>query len=98
MNTDHTLHGVQFQWNSDKEDSNWRKHSITFVSACEVFFDPFLYAVEADEVDGELRGTVIGLTTDWQMFYVVYTFREDIIRLISARSVTRTERLTYENQ
>ncbi len=98
MNVNRTIHGIQFQWNSDKSESNWHKHGVTFVSACDVFFDPFLYALEEDEIEGEIREAVIGLTANWQTLYVVYSFREDIIRLISTRTVTRTERLKYENQ
>ena len=98
MNVNRTIHGVQFQWGSDKADSNWYKHKVTFESACEIFFDPFLHALEEEEVEGELRGSVIGLTANWQILYVVYSFRGDIIRLISARTVTRTDRLKYENQ
>jgi uncharacterized DUF497 family protein len=53
----------------------------------------------SDEViAGELRETILGLTTTWQLLYVVYILRDDIIRIISARFATNVEREVYENQ
>ena len=49
-------------------------------------------------IDDELRETIIGLTPNWQMLYVVYVMRNEVIRIISARIATNTERQTYENQ
>ena len=66
--------------------------------ACEAFFDPFVCYLDEEVVDGELRETVIGLTTTWQLLYVVYVLRDDIIRIVSARLVTKAEREIYENQ
>ena len=47
---------------------------------------------------GEMREAVIGMTADWQVLYVVFVERDNAIRTISARPVTRQERLQYENQ
>ena len=53
----------------------------------------------SDEViDGELRETIIGLTPNWQLMYAVYVMRDEIVRIISARTVTNAEREAYENQ
>ena len=98
MNVRYSFHNIAFQWDSQKSTSNLRKHSITFESACEAFFDPFVYYLNDETIDGELRETIIGLNTNWQLLYVVYILRDDIIRVISARLVTNTERETYENQ
>ena len=96
---EHILHEILFEWDSRKAGSNLRKHGLHFESACEVFFDPFLLAVEEDEtVAGELREKVIGLTRGWKLLYVVYVMREDRIRLVSAREATAAERLLYETQ
>ena len=46
---------------------------------------------------GEEREAVVGMTQGWQLLVVVYTFREDCIRLISARPVTSQERRAYED-
>lgn len=98
MDVRYTLHSIHFQWHSDKALSNLRKHGVSFETACEVFFDPFLQPSDDEYVDGEVRERVIGMTVNWQLLYVVYTLREDAIRLVSARPVTRQERKEYENQ
>ncbi|MFZ5909712.1 MAG: BrnT family toxin [Chloroflexota bacterium] len=98
MNVKYALHNIVFEWDSQKAATNIRKHSITFELACEAFFDPFVRYLDDEVVDGELRETIIGLATNWQLLYVVYVMREDVIRVISARLVTNAERETYENQ
>jgi uncharacterized DUF497 family protein len=98
MNVKYSLHNVAFEWDSRKATANFRKHDISFELACEAFFDPFVCFLDNETVEGELRDTIIGLTTTWQLLYIVYVLREDIIRIISARLVTNAERETYENQ
>jgi uncharacterized DUF497 family protein len=46
---------------------------------------------------GEKRETAIGLTEGWHLLAVVYTFREEAIRIISARPVSPGERRIYED-
>ncbi len=54
--------------------------------------------VDEEDVEGELRESVIGMTVDWRLLYVVYVMHEDVVRIISARVVTATERKRYEEQ
>lgn len=98
MNVKYTLYNVAFEWDSYKAAANLRKHSITFELACEAFFDPFLYYLDDEVVESELRETFIGLTTNWQLLYVVFVTRHDVFRIVSARLVTNVEREAYENQ
>jgi len=50
-----------------------------------------------EETDDEFREAIIGMTVAWKLLYVVYTMRkEDRIRMISARPVTKGERKKYE--
>ena len=93
-----SLQGIRFEWDDEKERANKRKHGVDFVTACEVFFDPFLRVVEVTEESGETRAVVIGLTVGWRLLYVVYTEREDVLRIISARPVVAAERKYYEDQ
>jgi hypothetical protein len=98
MNVRYTLHSIAFEWDSRKAAANFRKHEVSFELACEAFFDPFVCYLDEEVVDGELRESIIGLTTTWQLLYVVYVFRDDMIRIISARPVTKIEREGYEDQ
>ena len=98
MNVKYTLHNVAFEWDSQKAVTNLRKHGVSFELACESFFDPFLQRLDDEVIDEELRESIIGLSANWQMLYVIYVMRDDIIRIVSARLVTNTERETYEHQ
>jgi uncharacterized protein len=98
VNVRYSLHNIVFEWDNHKAAANTRKHSVTFELACETFFDPFVRYLEDETIDGELRETIIGLSTNWQLLYVVYVMHDDIIRIITARLVTGAEREIYENQ
>lgn len=98
MNIQYTLHGIDFEWDSDKASFNLQKHGVSFETACEVFHDPFVRVVDEEVVDDESREGATGMTIDWRLLYVVYVWREEIIRIISARPVTKAERKQYEEQ
>jgi uncharacterized protein len=89
--------GQRFVWDSEKGASNLKKHGVSFETACEVFFDPFVY-VEDARVSEEDRDAAIGMTEDWTLLLVVHLYREDeTIRIISARRATAQEKGTYED-
>lgn len=94
--------GQIFEWSADKAAANLLKHGITFEKACEVFFDPFVYLVDATDREDEARDAAIGFSNDLSMLYVVHLVREgselESIRIISARAATPQERSQYENQ
>jgi uncharacterized DUF497 family protein len=98
MNVRHTLQNVAFEWDSQKAAANIRKHKVKFELACEAFFDPFVCYLDEEIVGTELRERLVGLTTTWLMLYIVYVMRDDVIRIISARTATREEREMYENK
>lgn len=98
METNYALNGISFEWDNHKAILNLHKHRISFEVACEAFFDPFVYYLGEETLDEEDRETIIGITPKRQLLYVVYVMRKDVIRIISARMVTNTERRQYENQ
>ena len=51
-----------------------------------------------DVVGGERREIVIGMTVDWRILRVLYIYRRDQIRVVSACPVTTQERKAYEDQ
>lgn len=90
--------GIQLEWDDDKALSNLEKHGVSFETACDVFFDPFVVTLERQEAEGEVRSVIVGMTAYWQVLYVVHTVRKDeVFRLISARPATRSEHRRYEN-
>ena len=98
MNIGYNLQDINFEWDEMKADSNIQKHKVSFEAACEVFFDPFVQSRNAEFIDDEWRETIVGATENMRLLYVAYTLRDDKIRLISARNITKPERNEYENQ
>jgi len=98
MNVKYTLHGIRFEWNARKAASNIKDHGIPFETACEAFFDPFVFAVDESVHPAERRDAIIGMTVNWRLVYVVYVLKGDVIRIISARSATKPERRQYEDR
>ncbi len=98
MDVTYILQAIRFQWDSDKAIQNLRKHGIDFEAACETFFDLLVFCLESEIVSNEERERLIGLTYTYKLLYVVYTERDDVICIISARPVTIKERMRYENR
>lgn len=99
MKIECSLHGILFEWDSNKSETNLYKHGIAFENACEVFFDPFLQMMEPEIHNGQVREAIVGMTMNWKLLYVVYTMRSDeIFRIISVRPITKQERKQYEEQ
>ena len=99
MDKHFTLNGISFVWDQVKAEKNQAKHNgISFEQATHSFFDPFLRITDASRND-EAREAIIGMDKQWNLLFVVHILLEknDVIRIISARKVTRTEREFYEN-
>ena len=90
---------MRFEWDDWKNESNRKKHGISFETATEVFYDPSFLQTEDRIVDGELRWHTIGHVAGFYLLLVVHTLVEDgeeVIRIISAREATVHERGKYE--
>ena len=86
---------MDFEWDPIKAQANRRKHKVDFADVTGVFDDP-LALTRAFAYPGELRYVTIGMDTLGQTVVVVYTWRDERIRLISARRATPRERRAYE--
>ncbi|MBD1858555.1 MULTISPECIES: BrnT family toxin [Leptolyngbya] len=84
-----------YQWNRDKAAANLRKHGIDFADAVFVFSDDLAITIPDERFDEE-RFVTIGVDAFGRVLVVVYTLRDDEIRVISARRATRQERQQYE--
>lgn len=85
---------MQFEWDENKNRSNFRKHGIDFADAAMVFFDTDRIEALDERNYCEDRIQTIGVVNDFVLF-VVYTIREFNYRMISARRATKYERETY---
>ena len=86
---------VRVVWDPRKAESNPRKHGIRFSDAEAVLLDPFALTREDSGARGEQRFVSIRTDTSGRIVVVVYAFRSQTIRLISARNATRSERNSY---
>lgn len=86
---------MEFEWDQNKADSNFRTHRVRFEYATRIFDDPFrIEREDCSEDYEESRFQVIGMVES-RLLFVVYTDRDDVIRLISARKATAHERRQY---
>ncbi|WP_299411479.1 BrnT family toxin [Acaryochloris sp. IP29b_bin.148] len=88
---------MEVEWDPNKAAINQQKHGVRFADAEAVLFDPNALSFEDMAAQGEQRFVVIGMDHLWRLLVVVYTYRDNRIRLISARSATRSERRNYES-
>ena len=88
---------MDYQWDSAKAIANLRKHNIDFADAVSVFSDPFAITVEDKRFEEE-RFITVGLDAFGRILVVVYTWRGDEIRLISAHNAARAERQQYSEE
>jgi uncharacterized protein len=86
---------MAYQWDRNKAEINLRKHGINFADAVSVFSDDLSITLLDQRFDEE-RFITIGLDALGRVLVVVYAWRGQKIRLISARPATRQERRQYE--
>ena len=88
---------MEFEWDEKKAAANLAKHGVSFEEAKNIFDDPlYVDFYDPDHYFDEHRYLIIGESQQRHLLIVSYTERDDAIRLISAREVTRTEREAYE--
>jgi len=85
-------------WDPEKAKINFRKHRIRFSDAEFIFYDPMALEIEEQLVDDEHRFVSVGSDSIGRILIVVYAYREDSIRIISARKATPRERKAYEKR
>ena len=83
-------------WDPNKAQANFRKHGVRFSDAEAVLFDPHAITREDPTTAAERRFVSVGLDVLGRVVVVVYTYRRDDVRLISARLATPNERRHYE--
>jgi uncharacterized DUF497 family protein len=85
-----------FDWDEGNVDKNWHRHGVAFWEAEDVFFnEPLL--VRSDGLHGstEARYLALGQTNSGRLLFVSFTVRGALLRVISARDMTRREVVAY---
>lgn len=93
------MKGIKFEWDSNKNETNKKKHKISFEEAQTVFYDEDALIIDDPEhSEEEERFIILGFSKKANLLVVCHCYREadSVIRIISARKATRTERNQYE--
>jgi len=93
--------GLSFERDSNKAETNARKHGVTFEEAKTVFFDDRALVIpDPDHSEKEDRFIIMGESGQSRMLVVVHCFRRSgtVIRLISARRAGSKEQKPYWEQ
>jgi len=88
-----------FDWDDGNLLKHWEKHSVTHLEAEQVFFnEPLIIAEDEKHSQKESRWYGLGRTDAQRLLMVVFTVRDNKIRVISARDMSRKERKEYEKE
>ena len=87
---------MKFEWDHLKAASNLQKHNVDFADAVTVLDDDLAITIR-EETSGEERFVTLGMDALSRLLVVVYTWRQDCVRIISARKATTRERHRYES-
>lgn len=94
----HILRRLRFEWDAEKRRRNFQKHRVEFADAVTAFDDDHAITVPDEESAGEARFVTLAADAEGRVLVVVYTWRGETLRLISARKATMRERKQYEDR
>ena len=88
-----------FDWDAGNSDKNWLKHKVTPSECEQIFFNqPLMIQDDARHSKDEKRFYALGRTDAKRLLFIVFTVRENLIRIISARDMSRNERRVYKDE
>jgi len=88
---------MEFEWDPSKAAANLRKHRVSFNEAATVFGDFLgITAADPDHSVDEHRYITVGFSDRGRLLMVAHAERGDRTRIISARTLTQSERRAYE--
>ena len=92
---------LTFEWDQQKNEANISKHRVSFEEARTVFHDErALFMPDPDHSSDEERFLLLGISANLRALVVCHCFRagNDVIRIISARKATKSERTEYNRR
>ena len=90
---------LKIEWDRRKAAANLKKHGVSFEEAATAFSDEHgRLIVDPDHSDKEDRFILLGMSWSLRLVVVCHCYREasDVIRIISARKATKSERAQYK--
>jgi len=87
-----------FNWDEGNVEKNWEKHRVSPFECEEIFFNqPLIVALDEAHSQKEARYFALGHSDRDRLLSVVFTIRKKLIRVISARDMTRKEIKEYRS-
>ena len=88
-----------FQWDKGNSNKSLLKHNVTNPECEQVFFNqPIIVANDLNHSIEEDRWFLLGRTDQDRFLFVVFTIREELVRVISARDMNKKEREIYNEE
>jgi len=89
-----------FEWDKGNVDKNFRKHKVTNQEAEEIFSSEpvFLFEDEKHTLLSEERYMIWGETKKARKLAIIFTVRNNNVRIISVRDMNKKERRDYEQK
>ena len=86
-----------FDWDEANAVKNWERHRVTPEEAEDIFFhDPLILRSDTLHSKREKRYWALEKTGRDRRLFVAFTIRRKLIRVISARDMSRKESEAYE--
>jgi len=93
------IHFVGFQWDQGNIDKNLIKHDVENWECEQVFFNRPLLVLDAPKHSiSEKRWAAFGKTDADRLLTVIFTKRDNLIRVISTREMNNKERKFYDEK
>lgn len=87
---------LKFQWDEGNAEKNLIAHQVTRSEIEQMFFRrPMVVAKLSQQARREPKYFALGRTDAGRQLFVVFTTRDQLIQVISARDMTRRERRAY---
>lgn len=87
-----------FDWDKENSEKIWRKHKVSPFECEQIFFNqPIVVAPDEAHSHSEPRFYVLGRTDAARLLFLVFTTRKHLVRVISARDMSRSEKEVYRN-
>jgi uncharacterized DUF497 family protein len=90
---------VGFQWDKGNSEKNWEAHKVLKSECEQTFFNkPLLITDSKKQPVKEKRWYLLGRTDLDRKLFIVFTVRKNLIRIISARDMSKKERGKYNEE
>jgi len=90
------LNCTGFQWDDGNSEKNWISHQVIKSECEQIFFNqPLVIGNDEKHSKVEKRYYILGQTDNDRKLYIVCTIRQNLIRVISARDMSKKEREVY---